>query len=156
MNSLNIIDNNRNNILNTDFYNITPSDLIIISNHTRLRDRIFKKTFSERLEYGFGVYVYILIYARDNGYSVREVVNKVYNELMRRIKDGEDIGHHEEIDLINVVYLEVFHSFKTTFEVKNSIKISDHMFILILSKNKNLIKKFVFAFKKHLKRIKMI
>lgn len=141
------------NITDCSSYNLTPSDSIIISNQKKLRNKIFKRVFKDDISYSFGIYAYIIMYARENGYEIREVVNKAYNEFMNRIKNNEDITYYEEIDLINIIYLEVFYSFKTAFEIKNSIKISDYIFVVILSKNKNLIKKFISAFKKHLKRI---
>ncbi|MEM4483649.1 MAG: hypothetical protein QXS19_07005 [Candidatus Methanomethylicia archaeon] len=149
----NIQTKNTSNLTDYTSYNLTPSDSVIISNQSKLRNKIFKKVFKENISYSFGIYVYIIMYARENGYEVREVVNKAYNEFMNRIKNNEDMDYYEEIDLINIIYLEVFYSFKTAFELKNSIKISDYIFVVILSKNKNLIKKFISAFKKHLKRI---
>lgn len=126
---------------------ITQKDSIIINKHTNILKSIYKSIYKEEYKNDFyNFFLSLLVESRIYNINLEEVINGIYIYML---KNPDAIVLSEKY-IVETMYLFSFYEFKRAFEVKYRKKLSDYMFLFVLSYNRNMRKKI----KKHI--IKMI
>lgn len=132
---------------NTYEIKITQKDNIIINKHTSILKSIYKSIYKEEYENDFyNFFLSLLVESRIYNVNLEEVINGIYIYML---KNPSSIALSERY-IVETMYLFSFYEFKRAFEVKYRKKLSDYMFLFVLSYNKKMRRKI----KKHI--IKMI
>lgn len=132
---------------NTCEIKITQKDSIIINKHTSILKSIYKSIYKEEYTNNFyNFFLGILVESKIYNMNLEDIINGIYIYML---KNPHAIVLSER-HIVETMYLFSFYEFKRAFEVKYRKKLSDYMFLFVLSYNRKMRKKI----KKHI--IKMI
>lgn len=132
---------------NTCEIKITQKDNIIINKHTSILKSIYKSIYKEEYTNNFyNFFLSLLVESKIYNINLEEVINGIYIYML---KNPNSIVLSEKY-IVETIYLFSFYEFKRAFEVKYRKKLSDYLFLFVLSYSRKMRQKI----KKHI--IKMI
>ncbi|MEM5877909.1 MAG: hypothetical protein QXF12_03440 [Candidatus Aenigmatarchaeota archaeon] len=132
---------------NTCEIKITQKDNIIINKHKSVLKSIYKSIYKEEYTNNFyNFFLSLLVESKIYNINLEEVINGIYIYML---KNPNSIVLSEKY-IVETMYLFSFYEFKRAFEVKYRKKLSDYLFLFVLSYSRKMRKKI----KKHI--IKMI